>query len=83
MPHGIIMKSHGKSESDKDAGAASWRYAFPDDMGRDWSFTVPSTLVDCVGRYARIPQYARHSAILTRFPTDGEPGCDDHAPRHI
>ncbi len=38
----------------------------PTANGDSWRLDVPADLADCVGRYARIPEFSAHSHLLVR-----------------
>ncbi|MBO9670994.1 MAG: hypothetical protein J7485_10790 [Sphingobium sp.] len=42
----------------------SVHYWLPTADGRSWRFDVPAGLAKCVGRYARIPEFAASSHLL-------------------
>jgi len=41
-------------------------YWLPTADGGRWRFDVPSPLARCIGRYARIPQFAGETHLLVR-----------------
>ncbi|MFT3968169.1 MAG: hypothetical protein QM690_20050 [Sphingobium sp.] len=62
------MRTHEKSDSDGQPPISAWCYAFPCAAGGEWTLTVPASLAACVGRYARIPEFACRSFLLTCSP---------------
>ncbi len=50
------------------------QYWLPMAEGGSWRFDVPASLAKCVGRYARIPEFAAHSHLLAHAAVSGEPG---------
>jgi hypothetical protein len=49
-------------------------YWLPMADGRSWRFDVPAGLAKCVGRYARIPEFAASSHLLNCAETRSEAG---------
>ncbi|HEY1124428.1 MAG TPA: hypothetical protein VGE65_02255 [Sphingobium sp.] len=49
----------------------SVQYWLPIATGGRWCFDVPASLADCVGRYARIPEFASPSHLLDRAEARG------------
>lgn len=58
------------------APIAALRYVFPCPEGGEWALTIPATLARCVGRYARIPEYARRTYLLDCTPVTTATGVD-------
>jgi len=52
----------------------SVHYWLPMADGSAWRFDVPAGLAQCVGRYARIPEFAVSSHLLDRAETRGMAG---------
>jgi len=50
------------------------QYWLPMADGGSWRFDVPATLAGCVGRYARIPEFAARSHLLARAAVTDETG---------
>jgi hypothetical protein len=42
--------------------------------GGSWRLDVPAALAKCVGRYARIPEFAVHSHLLAFGPANSDAG---------
>jgi hypothetical protein len=42
--------------------------------GGSWGFDVPANLAKCVGRYARIPEFAARSHLLASAAMGNEQG---------
>lgn len=49
-------------------------YWLPSPDGGSWRFDVPEALAKCVGRYARIPEYAVRSHLLAQAALPSEAG---------
>ena len=49
-------------------------YWLPTADGGSWRFDVPAALAKCVGRYARIPEFAVRSHLLACAAMSGETG---------
>jgi hypothetical protein len=47
-------------------------YWLPSQDGDSWSFDVPADLAKCVGRYARIPEFAAKTHLLAFKPVRAE-----------
>lgn len=70
------MRLHEKTDFGGKPPKSAWRYAFPCAEGGEWAFVVPASLAACVGRYARIPEYARESYLLSCSPIPAAPDVD-------
>ena len=49
-------------------------YWLPMADGGRWRLDVPAALAPCVGRYARIPEFAVHSHLLAFGSANGDTG---------
>ena len=49
-------------------------YWLPVAGGGNWHFDVPADLANCIGRYARIPEFVAHSHLLARTTISTDAG---------
>lgn len=70
------MGSQEKTDFGGQPPMVALRYVFPCAEGGEWALIIPATLAKCVGRYARIPEYARRTYLLDCAPVTTATGVD-------
>lgn len=70
------MTSREKTDVGGTPPFSAVRFVFPATGKGEWALTVPAALAKCIGRYARIPEYAGGTHLLIRSPVTTANGVD-------